>query len=104
MDYTRELLQDMCINYEGVNMCFTSVIVVTWTSSSQASGRSGHIGDLEIHSCRQALLESTKTTSLSLPPKTKTIGHGGIGESPEAKELIELIHVRLLQLPNQEHC
>ena len=43
-------------------MCFTSVIVVTWTShkSSQASqNRSGHSGDLVIHSCCHALLEST---------------------------------------------
>ena len=43
--------------------------------SSQASqGRSGHSGDLGIHSCCQALLESTKITSLF--PQILQFGHG----------------------------
>ena len=49
-------------------MCFTSVIVMTCTSLGQASqDRSGHSGELGIHSCHQTLLESTKKPIFSTP-------------------------------------
>ena len=63
---------DLCLmnkNNVGITMCFTSVFVATLNlshKSSQASlDRSGHSGDLVVHSCQPVLLEFTLN-----PPKT----------------------------------